>query len=97
MFTEAKESLNKANVRLTKEMYQNKLIDMDKALASSIQTQVVETSRALELLKSSYGDIGIINANFKQIDDKCSKCKQYLEHFDDIKKLSVRALLFKKI
>ena len=87
--TESKETLNEATVRLTKGMYQNKLIDMDKQLASSIQTQVVETSRALELLKSSYNDIGCINGNFKQIDNKCLKCKAYLEQFDQIKKLSL--------
>ena len=81
--------LDKANVRLSKQMYQTKLLEMDKQLASSIQTQVVETSRALELLKLSYDDIIAIDANFKQIDDKCIKCKKYLSQFDQIKKLSL--------
>merc|ERR1712228_631230 len=81
--------LDKANVRLSKQMYQSKLLEMDKQLASSIRTQVVETSRALELLKLSYGDIIAIDANFKQIDDKCLKCKTYLSQFDQIKKLSL--------
>eukprot|EP01084_Bolivina_argentea_P208157 355009_1 len=81
--------LDKANVRLSKQMYQSKLLEMDKQLASSIQTQVVETSRALELLKLSYDDIVSIDKNFKQINDKCLKCKNYLSQFDQIKKLSL--------
>ena len=84
-----KPQLDKNNVRLSKAMYESKLLDMDKQLASSIQTQVVETSRALELLKLSYNDIKGIHKNFQQIDDKCLKCKKYLKQFDQIKKLSL--------
>jgi len=86
--TETKE-LDKANVRLSKQMYESKILDMDKQLASSIQTQVVETSRALELLKLSYADIVSIDANFQRIDNKCAQCKSYLSQFDQIKKLSL--------
>jgi len=88
MMNEAKQ-FDKANVRLTKQMYESKLLDMDKQIVSSIQTQVVETSRALELLKSSYADILGINENFQQIDDKCLQCQKYLSQFDQIKKLSL--------
>eukprot|EP01084_Bolivina_argentea_P275478 469813_1 len=81
--------LDKANVRLRKQSYQTKLLDMDKQLASSIQTQVVETSRALELLKLSHDDIVGIDSNFKRINDKCMQCKKYLSQFAQIKKLSL--------
>ena len=49
--------LDISDIRIVRQMYESKLLEMDKKLANTMQTEVVEITHALELLKLSYNDV----------------------------------------